>query len=145
MRRWLPALKDAVTLEGAEYADDAGRKAWFVVQILGTTLCDAEGVVLLFDRRRQSWRTIYDVPSGCTKVLNNPMRRMVVKGDLLLASICSECDGWGYLYQYRDYVVNLRTFRATVLDPEDGLMLPEDHENPVLHEFDMDVLLRSGP
>ena len=142
VRCWLSVLKDAATLEGAAYADDTGRKAWLVVQILGRTLCDAEGVVLLFDRQRKSWRAIHDVPSGCTKMLNFPMRGMVVEGDRLFASLCWRCDGWGY---YRDYVVDLRSFRATALDPGGGPELPDDHENPLIHELDGDAFPQTGP
>ena len=141
VRRWLPVLKNAATLEGAVYADEAGREAWLVVQVLGRTLCDAEGLVLLFDRQRKSWMTIYDVPSGCSKTLNFPMRRMVVKGDRLFASICWSCSGWGY---YRDHVIDLRSFHATSLDPGDGPELPKDHENPVIRELADSAFLQTG-
>lgn len=45
-RKWLKALegaRSAVILEGAVYADDAGRASWRVVQALGTTLREREG------------------------------------------------------------------------------------------------------
>ena len=142
VRRWLPALNEFATLEGAVYADDSGRAAWLLVQVLGMTLCDAEGVVLLFDRQRRSWRAIYDVPSGCTKTLNFPMRAMVVKGNQLFASICRDCIGWG---DYWDYVIDLRSFRVTALNLEDGHELPEDHGNPVIHRLDGDVFQQAGP
>ncbi len=142
VRRWLPVLEGAATLEGAVYADDDGRMAWLVVQVLGRTLCDAEGVVLLFDRQRQSWQTIYDVPSGCSKTLNFPMRGMVVKGDRLFASLCRQCNGWG---DYRDFVIDLRSLRAAALDPGGGPALPDGHENPVIHELDSGAFPQSAP
>ena len=142
VRRWLPVLEETATLEGAVYADDAGRMAWLVVQVLGKSLCDAEGVVLLFDRQRQSWQTIYDVQSGCSNSLNFPMRGMVVEGDQLFASLCRQCDGWG---DYRDYAIDLHTFRAAALDPGVGPALPAGHENPLIHGLDKDALLQSGP
>ena len=142
VRRWLTALKGAAALEGAVYADDAGRTAWLVVQVLGWELCNAEGVVLLFDRRRQLWRTIYDVPSGCSKQLNYPMGRMVVKGDRLFASLCYSCIYWG---DRRDYVIDLYTFHAAALDWRDRPVLPDGHANPELRWIDGKKLVQPGP
>ena len=142
VQHWLPILKNVATLEGAVYADDAGRNAWWVVQVLGKTLCDAEGVVLLFDRQRKSWQTIYDVRSGCSKVLNYPMRGMVVKGGQLVVSGCMECNGWGL---YHDYSIDLRSYRATVIDHDSSTIKPAEDDNPIIHEFDHDIFLRSDP
>lgn len=109
---WLSILGDEITLENARYADDSAN-AWQIIQILGKTLCDAAGVVLLHDKRQQIWFTLYNVPSGCTKVLNYPLRNMIVMDDQLFASMCVWCTGWG---DYRDVVINLRTFRVRKLD-----------------------------
>ena len=137
VRHWLAALKNAATFEGAVYADGLGRDSWLVVQVLGKTLCDAPGVVLVLDRRAGSWRTIYDVPSGCSKTLNYPLRGMVVKGDRLFASICKECDSWGL---YNDYAIDLRSYRATFLDSRNGELGSYDDENPIIHGIDEDLL-----
>lgn len=113
--KWLRYLEaSGARLEGAVYANDVGKESWRVIQVLGTTVCDAEGVVLVLDRRNRSWRTIYDVPSGCSKELNFPMRGMTVKGSRLFASICSgTCDGLG---DYQDFIIELDTDLATPLD-----------------------------
>ena len=80
---------------------------------------EAEGAVLLLDRRKGAWRTIYDVTSGGGKTLNFPMLGMTVKGDRLFALICVDCGGWG---EYRYFEIDLRRNRATLLDrePESG-------------------------
>ena len=121
VRKWLKALSGIVTFEGATYADDAGRNAWLVVQVLGTRLWDAEGAVLLHDRRKGTWKTIYDVPSGGSKQLNFPMHGMVVKGNKLYASLCTDCEWWG---AYSDFVIDLRTNRAALLDRDGEARVP---------------------
>ena len=137
VRHWLTALDAAaasegagyvVALEGAVYADDAARESWLVVQVLALTANEAEGAVLLLDRRKGAWRTIYDVPSGGTKTLNFPMRGMTVRGDRLFASVCVICDSWG---AYRPFAIDLRRNRATLLDwePESG-----SAENPPIRD-----------
>ena len=103
VRKWLTALDGIVTFEGATYADDAGRNSWLIVQILGTRLWDADGAVLLLDRHKGTWKTLYDVPSGGSKQLNFPMRGMVVKGDQLFVSMCTDCEWWG---AYSDFVID---------------------------------------
>ena len=104
-------------LEGAVYADDAARESWRVVQVLAQTMYEAEGAVLLLDRRQGAWRTIYDVPSGGTKTLSFPMQGMTVRGDRLFASVCIHCEDWG---AYRSFEIDLRRNRATLLgwEPE---------------------------
>ena len=138
VRRWLTALDavaasegaaHVVALEGAVYADDAARESWLVVQVLALTASEAEGAVLLLDRRQGAWRTIYDVLSGGTKSLNFPMLGMTVRGDRLFASICVDCEDWGY---YRYFAIDLRRNRATLLDREE----PESGypENPPIRD-----------
>ena len=115
-RRWLRTLhtfEELIDLEGAIYADEAGHSSWRVVQVTGPRLCDG-GLVLLLDRRQDSWRTIYDIPSVCSHT-SNRVRGMVVKGDQLFVSICFDCYGWGL---YHDRVINLRTLRTTPISPE---------------------------
>ena len=141
VRRWLTALEAiaapekagrVAALEGAVYADDAARESWRVVQVLARTMYEAEGAVLLLDRRQGAWRTIYDVPSGGSKVLNFPMLGMTVRGDRLFASICIDCPddflGWD---AYRPFEIDLRRNRATLLgrEPES-----EPAENPPIHD-----------
>ena len=137
VRRWLTALEAAAApegagyiaaLEGAVYADDAARESWRVVQVLAQTMYEAEGAVLLLDRRQGAWRTIYDVPSGGTKTLSFPMRGMTVKGDRLFASVCVYCEDWG---EYRFFEIDLRRNRATLLgwEPESDYA-----ENPPIHD-----------
>ena len=142
VRRWLTALDaatasegagDVAVLEGAVYADDAARESWLVVQVLAQTMYEAEGVVLLLDRRKGAWRTIYDVASGGGKTLNFPMLGMTVKGDRLFALICVDCGGWG---EYRPFEIDLRRNRATLLGwvPESG-----PAENPPIRDLRRDV------
>ena len=141
-RRWLTALErlataegadGVVALEGAIYADAAARASWRVVQVLGLTLCDAEGAVLLLDRRRGTWRTIYDVPTGCSKMVNFPMRGMVVRGDRLFVALCVSCAYWG---DYRDFSIDLRDGRATLLGWGTERL---DKENPPILDVDREV------
>lgn len=150
-REWLKKLVGLARLEGAVYADAAGRSSWRVVQVLGTRRCDAEGVVLVLERERNSWRTIFDVPSGCTKFLNFPMRGMLVKGDLLYVSMCdlylsmrSDCSNLG---DYDDYVINLRTHHATPIVPGSeapGPLKPSGEPIPIAPGSDAGPLKPSG-
>ena len=116
VRERLLALESArpaiATFEGARYADGASRESWTVVQVLGTRLRAAPGVVLVLDRARNEWRALYDVLSGGSKSLNFPMLDMVVSGDRLFASLCTDCSSWG---GYDDFEIDLRTSRATRL------------------------------
>ena len=132
VRKWLKALSGIVTFEGAIYADDIGRNSWLVVQVLGTRLWDAEGAVLLLDRRKRTWKTIYDVPSGGSKQLNFPMHGMVVKGNRLYATMCTDCEWWG---AYSDFVIDLRTNRAALLDGDAEAPGPGEESNPLLRDI----------
>ena len=124
VRRWLLALSAVrpavVTFEGAHYADEASRESWTVIQVLGTRLHDAPGIVLVLDRTRNEWRALYEVLSGGSKRLSFPMLRMVVKGGKLLASLCTYCSWWG---QNDHFEIDLRTHRATRLatKPQTGV------------------------
>lgn len=130
VREHLRALRGTARFEGAAYADDAARDSWFVVQILGGPMCDAEGAVLLLDRRTGQWKAIYDVAGGCSKAWYFSMRGMVVAGDRLYAGLCVDCSYWG---RYADFGIDLRTNRAEALDweAEPG---PGDEENPELDD-----------
>ena len=140
-RKWLKALEgvpSAVILEGAVYADDAGRDSWRVVQALSTTPYEWEGAVLLLDRRAGAWRSIYDVS------LDYPMLGMVVRGDRLFASICVSLCYKGLAYsgdaKYKTLVVDLRTKRATVLrTPPSGSL---NGKNPPVRDVDEEILSR---
>lgn len=140
-RKWLKALggaRSAVILEGAVYADAAGRASWSVVQALGATLHEREGAVLLLDRRTGAWRSIYDVS------LDYPMLGMVVRGDRLFASVCvAWCDrGRGYSgeAEYETLAVDLRTKRPTVLwTPPSGSL---NGKNPPIRNVDEEILSR---
>lgn len=131
VREHLRALRGSARFEGAVYADDAARESWFVVQVLGGPMCDAEGAVLLLERRTGQWKAIYDVAGGCSKAWYFPMRGMVVAGDRLYAGLCVDCSYWG---TYADFEIDLRTNRAEALDRDTEAPGPGDEENPQLDE-----------
>ena len=131
VREHLQALHGTARFEGAVYADDDARESWFVVQILGGPMCDAEGAVLLLDRGTGQWKAIYDVAGGCSKAWYFSMRGMVVAGDRLYAGLCVDCSYWG---RYADFGIDLRTNRAEALDWEAEAPGPGDEENPELHD-----------
>ena len=139
VRRWLLDLSSVrpvvARFEGARYADDARRGSRSVIQVLGTRLDEAPGVVLVLDRARNEWRAIYEVLSGGSKRLNFPMYDMVVRGDRLHASLCTHCSSWG---SYDAFEIDLRTFRATRLEaaPETGL---DDEGNRTIHDIGEDL------
>ena len=144
VRRWLLALSAArpavVTFEGAHYADTRSRESWTVIQVLGTRLHDAPGIVLVWNRTRNEWRALYEVLSGGSKRLSFPMLRMVVSGDRLLASLCTYCSGWGR----RDYFESdLKTHRATRIATEPQTGVDEDF-NRKIPDIE-DELDRSAP
>ncbi len=115
VRAQFAALRDAgAEFEGAGYANAAARSSWSVVQITGSEACsETGGVVLALDRKAGTWRSIYDVPSGCAKVLYFKMTDMVVDGDRLYAAVCVQCLGWG---EYGNFAIDLRTGRKARLD-----------------------------
>lgn len=127
VRRWLLDLSAVrppiVTFEGAHYADEASRDSWTVIQMLGTRLYAAPGIVLVRDRTRSEWRALYDVLSGGSKRLNFPMLRMVVSGQRLFASLCTYCSWWG---QNDEFEIDLKTHRATRLAAEPRTGVDED-------------------
>ena len=144
IRRWLLALSSAepriATFEGARYADAAARKSWTVIQVLGTRLYEAPGVVLVLDRTRNAWRALYEVLSGGSKNLNFPMLDMVVSGDKLFGSLCTYCDSWG---SYDDFEIDLRTNRATRLAaaPDFGF---EEEGNPTIRDIESEIGVRAS-
>ena len=119
VRHWLRALSaDPFVLVGFETArsdDGSSGPPWRIIQILGRQLCDAPGVVLLQDTRSGHWRSIYDVPSGCSKSLNFPLREMRITGDTLFAKFCTDCSFWG---RYGKFRLDLPTNRVTRLEGE---------------------------
>ena len=125
----LRALEDIAVFEGAAYAGGSDRKTWFLVQLFGTWRCDAEGVVLLFNRITGWWGTVYDVPSGCSKRLNYPLRGMLIKDDKLYISACTDCGSWG---EYRDFVVDLHTSRVSFLESGANPVGARDQDNPAI-------------
>ena len=124
-----PAREGLTVFEGAFYADDAARDSWFVVQVFGGEHCAASGAVLALDRKTGRWKSIYDVPSGCTKTWAFPMRGMVVAGDTLYAALCSACYGWG---RYADYAIDLRANRVSAVERGAGAPGPREGGNPDL-------------
>lgn len=78
-----------VEFGGAVYADEAGRVAWRVIQMTGTVVNDAGGVVLVEDRRTGTWRALYDVTSSWRRG-NDPLEYMVVTGNTLTATLSAE-------------------------------------------------------
>ena len=134
--KWLEALGGIAKLEGAVYASDADREAWRIVQVHGIWNCDAEGVVLLLDRKTGIWRSIYDVPSGCSKVLSFSLRDMVIKNNQLFVWACTSCSSWGF---YEEFVVDLRTYRVAPVRAEEWFVNPEEGENPPIVDIDREV------
>ena len=114
VRHWLYALHTQApafaTFETARYSDESHPQPWRILQILGRQLCGAPGVVLLQDTRSGQWRSIYAVPSGCSKSLNFPLRDMAITGDTLFAKFCTDCIFWG---QYGTFMLDLPTNRVT--------------------------------
>ncbi len=135
-RARLAALRGIARFEGAVYADAAARERWLVVQILGGAFCDAEGAVLLLERKTGRWKSIYDVPTGCSKAWNYPMRGMVVAGDRLYAGLCIDCMYWG---SYADFEIDLHALRAVYLDGRADTPGPHDGENPELGDIAADA------
>ena len=132
VRRWLVALSAVrpavVKFEGAHYADERSRDSWTVIQVLGTRLHDAPGIVLVLDRTRNEWRALYEVLSGGSKRLNFPMLRMVVSGDKLLGSLCTDCSWWGRTDYFE---IDLRTHRATRLAVKPRTGVEEDFNRKI--------------
>lgn len=128
--QWLSALAETqpriATFETARYIDRRARTRWWVLQVLGTQLENAPGVVLLQDRTTGQWHAIYDVFSGGSHLLNYPLESMTVKGDMLLARACVWCAGRG---RYRDVRINLKTRTAVGIEvmPE---FVDRNRQNP---------------
>ena len=97
--------------EAAVYADEAGRAAWRVIQVTGTTLREARGVVLVEDRRTGVWRTMFDVGSDDEESLNSPSPAwfMVVTGNTLTMEMRGDA------YSDGCFAIDLPTNRATSL------------------------------
>ena len=117
VRHWLHALHTHTpafaTFETARYSGDSHTQPWRVLQILGRELCRAPGVVLLQDTRSGQWRSLYAVHSGCSKTLNFPLQHMVITGDTLFASACTDCSFWG---KYGCFEIALPTNRVRSLN-----------------------------
>ena len=120
-----------VTFETARYADGQAATNWWILQVAGTKLENAPGVVLLFDRSRRQWRSIYDVASGGAYRLNYTLEAMTVVGDDLFARACVRCDGGG---SYRNVRINLPAVTATLLAamPE---FVDTEPANPLLDDI----------
>ena len=136
VHKWLKALDGIARLEGAVYASDADREAWRVVQVHGVWNCDAEGVVLLLHRKTGTWTSIYDVSSGCSKVLSFSLRDMVIKDNRSYAWACTACASWGY---YEEFVVDLRTLRVAPLREDEWLRSAEEGKNPPIIDIDREL------
>ena len=119
VRHWLRALVAdpfvRVTFETARSDGGSDDQPWRLLQILGQHTCGAPGVVLLQDPRSGQWRSIYNVPSGCSKVTNFSLKDMVITGDTLFAYFCIDCIFWG---QYANFRLDLPTNRVTRLGGE---------------------------
>ena len=137
-----PAREGLTVFEGAVYADAAARDSWFVVQVFGGELCAASGAVLALDRKTGRWKSIYDVPSGCSKSWAFPMCGMVVAGDTLYAALCSDCSGWG---RYADYAIDLRANRVSAVERGAGAPGPREDDNPDLDAAAWELLRQDAP
>jgi len=120
VQHWLHALRTHAaafaTIETLDFSENAPGQPWRLVQILGRELCSAPGVVLVHDTRSGQWHSLYAVPSGCSKVLNFPLLDMVITGDTLLASACTDSHYWG---AYGAFAIDLKTHRITRVEPTD--------------------------
>ena len=137
VRAQLTALRGIARFEGAVYADADARESWLVVQILGGPLCDSDGAALLLERETGLWQSIYDVPSGCSKAWNFPMRGMVVAGDRIYAALCFDCRYWG---DYANFEIDLRAHRAARLDDGAAAPGPTGEENPEIGDIVREIL-----
>ena len=120
VRHWLHALHTLhthapglVTFQTARASDASPTPRWRILQILGWRSCNAPGVVLLQDTRSGHWRSLYDVPSGCSKNRNFPLRAMRLTGETLFAEFCIDCIWWG---RYGTFRLDLPTNRVTRLE-----------------------------
>ena len=136
VHKWLNALDGFARIEGPVYTSDADREAWRVVQVRGIRHCETEGVVLLLDRKTGVWRAIYDVPSGCTKVLSFTLRHMVIEDNRLTAWACRICDSWG---SYEKFAVDLRTHRVVTLEEGETMMGYDEGWNLPVGDIDREL------
>jgi len=119
-------------MQGARYAHDDDKNSWFVVQLFGTWLCDAKGVVLLLDKRTGVWRTIYNVPSGCSYDLNYPLRGMLIEDNQLYVSACKGGTECMYHGEYHELSFDLSTNMVTALEFGSSPVGTHYKENPVM-------------
>ena len=140
--RSLESLEGIATIEGAVYASDADYADWRAIQIRGNAICDADGVVLVLNRRTGQWHSIFNVESGCSKSLDYPFYGMRISDGHLIVSACIHCSGHG---DYDDFSINLETWRVQPLDEEDYLDWDPDYrENPRIHDIAKAVALPEG-
>ncbi|MCY4514774.1 MAG: hypothetical protein OXC69_06550 [Candidatus Tectomicrobia bacterium] len=133
----------AITIEGAVYATDGDHVDWRVLQILDETrpICESQGVVLVQNRRMETWRAVYNIPADCNSLF--PMKNMIVKDNKLFAWVCTACDwfhnGWNQDYAY--FMIELqespRNLPATLLvhprmGGEEGSLLGDVTDLPEL-------------
>ena len=80
-----------VTFQGANYLSVEDRDTWRVIQVQtwGGHCEDAPGVVLVHDRRRDRWWSIYDTRFDCRQMYT--LEDMVVSDDFLFARMCRPC------------------------------------------------------
>jgi len=134
VQRFLTPLQGIAMLEGAVYASSADAADWCVVQFRGTALCDAPGVVLVLNRRTGQWYSIYDVQSGCSQVLDHPLREMRVHDGHLIAAACVDCSGVG---ESVAIAINLATWQVRRLVLEDLEQWdPSRRNNPCIAAID---------
>lgn len=82
-----------------EYIDD-----WHIIQITGTEICGgkrSQGVVLVKHAPWKSWRAIYNIESGCSKVINYPLLQedenesITSENSMLQVNMYYEFTHWG--------------------------------------------------
>ena len=130
-----------VTFETARYADARAVSNWWVLQVLGTKLENASGVVLLFDRASRRWLSLYDVYSGDREVLNYPLESMALRGDELFARSCLRCEGSGSYGAVR-FDLNTRTASRIEVLPE---FADENRPNPLVEDIDTALAWKTKP
>ncbi len=89
--------------------DLAENKKWKIVAVYFEELWSSWGVLLAQDKRDETWKAFYNIPSGVSKVSLFMPKVSLGEGGLLKAKLCTDCTWWGV---YDDFVIDLDTMRV---------------------------------